>query len=69
MIDFKEKFVIIRAEENGEHLRRPIYTEYKEKQKDILTLSIPLKWFEEGNINSNTGYKKKKIRYSYMISN
>ena len=60
MIDFKEKFVIIRAEENGEHLRRLIYTEYKEKQKDILTLSIPLKWFEEGNINSNTGYKKKK---------
>ena len=60
MTNLKEKFVIIREDTKNVHLRRPIYSEYKEKQKDILTLSIPLKWFEEGNINSNTGYKKKK---------
>jgi len=60
MKNLKEKFVIIREDAKGVHLRRPIYSEYVSKDKDILTLSAPLKWFEVGNINSNLGYKKKK---------
>jgi len=52
--------VIIREDAKGFHLRRPMYSEYVSKDKDILTLSVPLKWFEVGNINSNLGYKKKK---------
>ena len=42
------------------HLRRPIYSEYIKREKNILTLSIPLKWFEKGNINSNINFIKKK---------
>lgn len=60
MKNLKEKFVIIREDKKGLHLRRPMYSEYVSKDKDILTLSVPLKWFELGNINSNLGYKKKK---------
>ena len=60
MTIFKDKFVIIRDDAKGMHLRRPIYSEYIKKEKNILTLSIPLKWFEEGNINSNLNFIKKK---------
>lgn len=58
--NLKEKFVIIRDDTQGAHLRRPIYSDYIKKEKNILTLSIPLKWFEKDNINSNINFTNNK---------
>ena len=66
-LKFNDKYVIIRDDNNGNHLRRPIYSDYISKSKDQITVVITGESLLHENNNLKVDYKNNKL--SDKISN